>query len=363
MKPGRMVLPLTTTILLPGGTATSPLRPTALMRLPSMTMTEFSIGARPVPSISVPPWMTRFCARAPCESNAAAAQKVMANVTAARDVFFMLTSLSPFIDGLLRGQDSMSPRRALRVRYRSGLLGMQLGGTRRRLVGDAVRRLHHRTRHHALKPMEGTGRYVLVHQVRHPAWHPFDRRQHVDIGERIGRTGQERMLGQCLLHLPDPVADLAACRFKVLRRKAVIGLEPFLALGMQRDPRQRLFKFLAALGTQDRADALRPADRRDGMKQVLVDDLPEPPHPRTSDRGRRLERRIRKGVVDIFVDDGRFGDDDTIMHQRRYLAVRIDGEIFGGQMITCRQPQEMTFIVEPLLFQRQAHLDRSLRQS
>jgi hypothetical protein len=29
-----------------------------------MTMTEFSIGGRPVPSISVPPSMTSVCARA-----------------------------------------------------------------------------------------------------------------------------------------------------------------------------------------------------------------------------------------------------------------------------------------------------------
>src|SRR6476661_6957980 len=163
MKPGRMVLPVTTTIRLPGGTATSPLRPTALMRLPSMTMTEFSIGARPVPSISVPPWMTRFCACACWKDNAVAALTMAANKTVARDVFFIPTSLSPFIDGLLRGQDSMSPRPALRVRCRSGLPGVQLGGARRRLVGDAVSRLHHRTRHHALKPIEGTRRYVLVH--------------------------------------------------------------------------------------------------------------------------------------------------------------------------------------------------------
>src|SRR4051812_17576879 len=100
--------------------------------------------------------MTRFCACAPCESNAAAAKKVTAVNAAARDVLFMRTSLSPFIDGLLRGQDSMS---------RSGLLGVQLGGTRRRLVGDAVSRLHHRTCHHALKPIEGAGRHLLVHQV------------------------------------------------------------------------------------------------------------------------------------------------------------------------------------------------------
>ena len=51
------------------------------MRLPSITMTEFSIGARPVPSISVPPWITRLvCARALCaQRHAAAPKRAVAN--------------------------------------------------------------------------------------------------------------------------------------------------------------------------------------------------------------------------------------------------------------------------------------------
>jgi len=47
------------------GKATSPRLPTALMRSPPTTMTASSIGARPVASMSVPPWMTSgvaFCA-------------------------------------------------------------------------------------------------------------------------------------------------------------------------------------------------------------------------------------------------------------------------------------------------------------
>src|SRR5215831_16580455 len=65
MRPGRIVLPLTSIVRLPVGTATSPRLPTALTRLPSITMTASSTGGRPVPSMSVPPRMTSavgFCA-------------------------------------------------------------------------------------------------------------------------------------------------------------------------------------------------------------------------------------------------------------------------------------------------------------
>src|SRR5262249_645740 len=65
MRPGRIVLPLTSIVRLPVGTATSPRLPTVLTRLPSITMTASSTGGRPVPSMSVPPRMTSavgFCA-------------------------------------------------------------------------------------------------------------------------------------------------------------------------------------------------------------------------------------------------------------------------------------------------------------
>src|SRR5712691_4172792 len=72
MKPGSTVLPRMSTMWAPGGMGSSPLRPTALIRLPSITMTEFSTGARPLPSIKVPPWITRFCAWASVRTSAAA---------------------------------------------------------------------------------------------------------------------------------------------------------------------------------------------------------------------------------------------------------------------------------------------------
>src|SRR5262245_40811973 len=58
MRPGRIVLPLTSIVRLPVGTATPPRLPTALTRLPSITMTASSTGGPPVPSMSVPPRMT-----------------------------------------------------------------------------------------------------------------------------------------------------------------------------------------------------------------------------------------------------------------------------------------------------------------
>src|SRR5581483_6567561 len=46
----------------PRGSATAPRLPTALMRSPAMTPTASSRGWRPVPSMRVPPWITRLAA-------------------------------------------------------------------------------------------------------------------------------------------------------------------------------------------------------------------------------------------------------------------------------------------------------------
>src|ERR1700757_304592 len=58
MKPGRTLLPLTSMTSAPAGIETSSRSPTA-WNLPAwITMTEFSTGGRPVPSISFPPCTT-----------------------------------------------------------------------------------------------------------------------------------------------------------------------------------------------------------------------------------------------------------------------------------------------------------------
>src|SRR5215470_18908977 len=58
MKPGRTVLPLTSINSAPAGMENSPRPPTAWNLPPWITITEFSIGGRPVPSISFPPCTT-----------------------------------------------------------------------------------------------------------------------------------------------------------------------------------------------------------------------------------------------------------------------------------------------------------------
>src|SRR5262245_20969954 len=58
MKPGITVRPLTSITSAPAGIATAPLLPTALNLPASIMMTQLSIGARPVPSISLPPCTT-----------------------------------------------------------------------------------------------------------------------------------------------------------------------------------------------------------------------------------------------------------------------------------------------------------------
>src|SRR5262245_15248473 len=58
MKPGRIVLPLTSITCASAGIGTSPRRPTARNLPASITMTASSMGGRPVPSISFPPCTT-----------------------------------------------------------------------------------------------------------------------------------------------------------------------------------------------------------------------------------------------------------------------------------------------------------------
>jgi hypothetical protein len=125
----------------------------------------------------------------------------------------------------------------------------------------------------------------------------------------------------------------------------------------------RFFEFGEAALAQDRADAERPADRGDGMKQMLVDDLAPAAHARPLERARWPQRRIRECVVEILVDNRRLGDDLAVVHQRRNLTVRVDGEKFARQVLALRQAQIVAFVGEPLLLQGRAHLDRGLRQS
>ena len=58
IRPGRIVRPLVWMMFAPAGTGICPRRPTAEMRSPRTTTTASSIGAPPLPSISVPPWRT-----------------------------------------------------------------------------------------------------------------------------------------------------------------------------------------------------------------------------------------------------------------------------------------------------------------
>jgi len=110
------------------------------------------------------------------------------------------------------------------------------------------------------------------------------------------------------------------------------------------------FEFGQAALAQDRADAERPADRGDGVKKMLVDDLAPAAHAGPLDRARRSQRRIRKGVVEIFVDDRRLGDDRAVVHERRKLSVRVDGEIVGGEMLAFRNAEIVLLYASPFSF-------------
>src|SRR3954447_21432309 len=168
------------------------------------------------------------------------------------------------------------------------------------------------------------------------------------------------MLCQCPLGPANCAADLLARLIDVLGRKSIIGLEPFLAFGRNRDLCQSLFEFLRTLFAQDRPDALRPANGRDRMKQMLVDDLAPPSHARAPERACRLERRIGKCIVEIFVHHRRLGDDLAIMNERRYLSVGVDSKIFSLEMIAVGQTQKVALICQSFFLERQADLDGSL---
>jgi hypothetical protein len=99
------------------------------------------------------------------------------------------------------------------------------------------------------------------------------------------------------------------------------------------------------------------------MKQMLVDNLPEAAHAGALDRARRTQRRIRKRVIEIFVDHRRLRDDLAVMSEGQDLAVRIDREKLGRQMLALRQVEIVAYVGEPLLLQGRPDLDGSLRQS
>src|ERR1700680_3994333 len=87
-------------IFAPAGTCTAPLRPTAVMRLPWMTTTELATGGPPLPSISVPPWMTSVCC-CPCAFAARVAEIASTDAVAVTIAFqFTRMKCSLQISGL-----------------------------------------------------------------------------------------------------------------------------------------------------------------------------------------------------------------------------------------------------------------------
>src|SRR5262245_4729765 len=76
MSVGITVLPARFTRVAPAGTRTSPVRPTAVKRLPVTTKVAFSIGARPSPTMTRAPskTVTLFCASVVSGSAAIAAR-------------------------------------------------------------------------------------------------------------------------------------------------------------------------------------------------------------------------------------------------------------------------------------------------
>src|SRR5262245_61996090 len=76
MSDGITVLPARFTRVAPAGTRTSPVRPTAVNRLPVTTKVAFSIGARPSPTMTRAPskTVTLFCASVVSGSAAIAAR-------------------------------------------------------------------------------------------------------------------------------------------------------------------------------------------------------------------------------------------------------------------------------------------------
>src|SRR6266545_724680 len=107
MNPGSTVLPRTSMVWAPAGICTSPARPIARKRLPSMTMTEFSIGARPVPSISVPPWTTSVCACAPWIAPWMMTATPPSSASSSASSSLATIKSLPGPSGGLKGQDSM----------------------------------------------------------------------------------------------------------------------------------------------------------------------------------------------------------------------------------------------------------------
>ena len=73
-----------------------------------------------------------------------------------------------------------------------------------------------------------------------------------------------------------------------------------------------------------------PAVHGDVVHHVLVAELVPVAHARLAHRVGRPERRCsRKGVLQVFADDGRVCDDDAVVIEHRHLAFRIDRDERG----------------------------------
>ncbi len=75
----------------------------------------------------------------------------------------------------------------------------------------------------------------------------------------------------------------------------------------------------------------------------------------------RAQRRIGKGLVEIFADRAALVQRPAVMDQRRDHAERIDLQIFRRMMLHLRHVDDMALIGEALLLEAEPHAARSAR--
>ena len=128
---------------------------------------------------------------------------------------------------------------------------------------------------------------------------------------------------------------------------------------MQRNAGHQPLEFAALDRSRDHADHPVPAVHGDVVHHVLVAELVPVAHARLAHRVGRPERGCRrKGVLEVFADDGRVRDDDAVVIEHRHLAFRIDRDEPGLVLLELVQVDVHALELQALLLERDQRLQR-----
>src|SRR5580692_2322846 len=206
---------------------------------------------------------------------------------------------------------------------------------------------------HTLDPFDQTRRAFLdSHLGKQPLHGDRAMREEIDIGEGVHLTRKPRSLRQLLLHFVDRDFDFSGRVRQVAGAEARAGGAPFLPLLVQRNTGHQLLELAAFDGARDNADHAMPTVHRDIVHHVLIDKLVPETHARLTDGiGRAQGWTCGESILEVFVDHGRLGDDDTVVIENGHLPLRIDPDKPRLVLLELVQIDVDAFELQPLFLQ------------